>query len=91
MKSGCVGRELTNRKSTWFPVKSSFQKNGIRKSKTSRWRAVALIERALRQRGGIVGLRYGMQVHDRKETVVLVLEFDPVLDRAQVVADVQLT
>jgi len=45
VKSGCVGRELTNQKSTRFSAlkKSSFQKNGIRKSKTSRWRAVALI------------------------------------------------
>jgi Flp pilus assembly protein TadD/NAD-dependent dihydropyrimidine dehydrogenase PreA subunit len=44
VKNGCVGRELTNQGSTPLPLKnSSFQKNGIRKSKTSRWRAAALI------------------------------------------------
>jgi hypothetical protein len=31
-----------------------------------------------------------MEVHDREQAVVLVLELDPVLDRAQVVADMQL-
>jgi hypothetical protein len=45
VKSGCVSRELKtpiSRKSRVFKG-SPLQKTGIRKSKTSRWRAAALI------------------------------------------------
>src|SRR3989442_1904208 len=39
---------------------------------------------------GVVGLRDGVQVHDREQAIMLVLQLDPVLDGAEVVADVQL-
>jgi polyferredoxin/tetratricopeptide (TPR) repeat protein len=44
MKSGCTSTEVTKRKSIALPVlpTSTIQEDGIRKSKTSRWRAVAL-------------------------------------------------
>src|SRR2546422_1652455 len=38
----------------------------------------------------VVGLRDGVQVHDREQAIMLVLQLDPVLDGAEVVADVQL-
>jgi polyferredoxin/Flp pilus assembly protein TadD len=45
MKSGCTGREVKKRKSIRLPVlqNPSIQESAIRKSKTSRWRAAALI------------------------------------------------
>ena len=45
MKSGCTGRDVKKRKSIRLPVlqNPSIQESGIRKSKTSRWRAAALI------------------------------------------------
>jgi polyferredoxin/tetratricopeptide (TPR) repeat protein len=45
MESGCTGRDLKKRKSIRLPVlqNPSIQESGIRKSKTSRWRAAALI------------------------------------------------
>jgi Flp pilus assembly protein TadD/ferredoxin len=45
MKSGCVSREAKGKKSIQLPVlkNSPVQENSIRKSKTSRWRAAALI------------------------------------------------
>jgi hypothetical protein len=49
------------------------------------------LERALRERGSVVALRDSVLVDDAEQAVVLLLELDPVLDRAQVVADVQLT
>src|SRR3989449_833652 len=39
---------------------------------------------------GVVGLCDGVQVHDREQTIMLVLQLDPILDGAEVVADVQL-
>src|SRR5204862_328491 len=48
------------------------------------------VDRALRQGRGVVGLRDGVQVNHAEETVVLVLQANPVLDRAEIVADVQL-
>ncbi len=47
MKSGCISREVRNQGAISRHVgifkNSPLQKNGIRKSKTSRWRAAALI------------------------------------------------
>src|SRR6185295_5708615 len=45
MKSGCTSREVKKRKSIQLPVvqNPAIQESGIRKSKTSRWRAAALI------------------------------------------------
>ncbi len=45
MKSGCVSREVKKQRSIQLPVlkNSPVQESGIRKSKTSRWRAAALI------------------------------------------------
>src|SRR5436190_436837 len=45
MKSGCVSREAKNQRSIPLPVlkNSPVQESGIRHSKTSRWRAAALI------------------------------------------------
>jgi polyferredoxin/Tfp pilus assembly protein PilF len=45
MKSGCTGRDVKKQKSIRLPVlqNPSIQESGIRKSKTSRWRAAALI------------------------------------------------
>jgi len=45
MKSGCVSKEVKKRRSIQLPVvkNSPEQTSGIRKSKTSRWRAAALI------------------------------------------------
>ena len=45
MKSGCVSREVKKQRSIQLPVlkNSPAQESGIRKSKTSRWRAAALI------------------------------------------------
>jgi polyferredoxin len=45
MKSGCVSREVKKQRSIQLPVlnDSPVQISGIRKSKTSRWRAAALI------------------------------------------------
>ncbi len=44
MKSGCTGKEVKQQRSIQLPVlKVSAQEGGIRKSKTSRWRAGALL------------------------------------------------
>ncbi|MGH9880104.1 MAG: 4Fe-4S binding protein, partial [Pyrinomonadaceae bacterium] len=45
MKSGCVSREVKKQRSIQLPVlkNSPVHESGIRKSKTSRWRAAALI------------------------------------------------
>ncbi len=45
MKSGCTSKEVKKQRSIKLPVlpASAAQESGIRKSKTSRWRAVALI------------------------------------------------
>src|SRR5258705_648964 len=45
MKSGCTGRDVKKQKSIRLPVlqNPSIPESGIRKSKTSRWRAAALI------------------------------------------------
>ena len=45
MKSGCVSREVKKQRSIQLPVlkNSPVQESGIRKSRTSRWRAAALI------------------------------------------------
>ncbi|PYL65101.1 MAG: hypothetical protein DMF20_09315, partial [Verrucomicrobia bacterium] len=47
MKSGCVSQESKTRGQTparaTAAVKASYSRSGIRKSKTSRWRAAALI------------------------------------------------
>ncbi|MCM3870319.1 MAG: 4Fe-4S binding protein [Pyrinomonadaceae bacterium] len=45
MKSGCVSREVKKHRSIQLPVlkNSPVQESGIRKSRTSRWRAAALI------------------------------------------------
>ena len=45
MKSGCTSRETKKQRSTRLPVlpNPTAQESGIRKSKTSRWRAAALI------------------------------------------------
>jgi len=45
MKSGCVSREVKKQRSIQLPVlkNSPLQESGIRKSRTSRWRAAALI------------------------------------------------
>ncbi len=45
MKSGCVSREVKKKRSIQLPVLKNppVQESGIRKSKTSRWRAAALI------------------------------------------------
>ncbi|MGH9970280.1 MAG: 4Fe-4S binding protein, partial [Pyrinomonadaceae bacterium] len=45
MKSGCVSREVKKQRSVQLPVlkNSPVQESGIRKSRTSRWRAAALI------------------------------------------------
>lgn len=45
MKSGCVSREVKKQKSIPLPVlkNSTHQENSISKSKTSRWRAAALV------------------------------------------------
>jgi polyferredoxin/tetratricopeptide (TPR) repeat protein len=45
MKSGCVSRDVKEQKSIQLPVlkNSTPQENGISKSKTSRWRAAALV------------------------------------------------
>src|SRR6266850_1484789 len=45
MKSGCVSREVKKQRSIQLPVlkNSPIEESGIRKSKTSRWRAAALI------------------------------------------------
>ena len=45
MKSGCTSREVKKQRSIQLPVlqNSPVQESGIRKSKTSRWRAAALI------------------------------------------------
>jgi polyferredoxin/tetratricopeptide (TPR) repeat protein len=45
MKSGCTSKEIKKQRSIKLPVlpNPSVQENGIRKSKTSRWRAAALI------------------------------------------------
>src|SRR5882724_10744720 len=45
MKSGCTGQDVKKQKSIRLPVlhNASIQESGIRKSKTSRWRAAALI------------------------------------------------
>src|SRR5207247_380605 len=48
------------------------------------------VDRALGQGRCVVGLRDGMQVHDAEQAVVLVLQLDPVLHGAEVIADVQL-
>src|SRR5207237_829375 len=48
------------------------------------------VDRALGQGRCVVGLRDGMQVHDAEQAVVLVLQLDPVLYGAEVIADVQL-
>lgn len=49
MKSGCTSTEVKRRKSIRLPVlpTSTVQESGIRKSKTSRWRAIALISLTL--------------------------------------------
>ena len=45
MKSGCESREVKKQRSIPLPVfkNSPVQESGIRKSRTSRWRAAALI------------------------------------------------
>ena len=45
MKSGCVSREVKKQRSIQLPVLKNppVQESGIRKSRTSRWRAAALI------------------------------------------------
>src|SRR5438034_3839197 len=45
MKSGCVSQEVKTKRSIQLPVfkNSPVQETGIRKSTTSRWRAVSLI------------------------------------------------
>ena len=48
------------------------------------------VQGALLQLRRLVGLGDGVQVHDAEQALVAVLERDPVLHRAEVVADVQL-
>ncbi len=48
------------------------------------------VEHALLQRLRLIRDRYGVQVHDRVDALVPFGQFDPVLDRAQVVAQMQI-
>ena len=59
MKSGCVSREVKKQRSIQLPVLKNppVQESGIRKSKTSRWRAAALIILNLLMIGHIIQWR----------------------------------
>src|SRR2546430_1878578 len=48
------------------------------------------VDRAVGPGRRLVRLRDGVQVHDTEQAVVLVLQLDPILDGAEVIADVQL-
>ncbi len=56
MKSGCTSPEIKKKRSIQLPIlkNSESQKNGIRSSRTSRWRAAALITLTLLMIGHII-------------------------------------
>ncbi len=60
MKSGCTGEKVKKKRSIELPVipNSPVQKNGIRKSKASRWRAGALITLQLLMIAHIIQWRF---------------------------------